>query len=157
MEPRTREDPEIERLRSLATDPPAASATAPHWTAAFLAVQPAGEDCADFVVRVMRQRFGRRVVLPQHAVGVRARDRQIAAQFGSAWRRRAGGFERDGDLAVMAMAGRTRSLGHHLGVIVRIDHALHVLHRLERLGVALHAVRRLPAAGLELREVCAWI
>ena len=125
-----------------------------HWTERFVAAAARDEDCADFVVRVVRQQFGRRVALPQHAAGLRGADRQIAALSGVAWVRAE--TPRDGDLAVMRATGRQRSLGHHLGVWCSVGGVPHVLHRLERLGAALHRVADLPAVGLELADVCRW-
>lgn len=124
-----------------------------HWAEEFVAAAPRPEDCADFVVRVAAERFGRRIVLPQHAATARGRDRQIAALSGVAWER----TERpeEGDLALMRAAGRRRCVGHHLGVWCDVGGPA-VLHRLEGLGVALHRVAHLPAAGLELVEVCRW-
>ena len=125
-----------------------------HWTERYVGA-PRAEDCADFVVRVQREVFERQIVLPQHALSVRSRDRQIAALDGLAWKRVA--KPEEGDLAVMRAAGRQRVVGHHLGVWCVVGGAPHVLHRLEELGAALHRVAQLPAIGLELTDVCRWI
>lgn len=124
-----------------------------HWTEGYVAAPQRDEDCADFVVRVQAEQFGRRIVLPQHAATVRGRDRQIAALAGVAWER----VEQpaDGDLALMRSAGRRRCVGHHLGVWCQVAGAPCVLHRLE-VGVVLHGVGQLAGRGLELTEVCRW-
>ena len=124
-----------------------------HWAEGYVAAALRDEDCADFVVRVMCERFGRRIVLPQHASSVRGCDRQIAALSGVAWERVDQPDE--GDLALMRGAGRRRSVGHHLGVWCVVAGAPAVLHRLE-LGVVLHGVAQLAGRGLELAEVCRW-
>ena len=55
-----------------------------HWAESYIG-RPYVEgrhDCADFVVAVMRERFGRELALPAHGAGTRAWDRQIAALKG---------------------------------------------------------------------------
>ena len=57
----------------------------PHWAEAWVGrAYVAGEhDCADFVVAVLRERFGRTLALPAHAASVRGWDAQIAALKGT--------------------------------------------------------------------------
>ena len=55
-----------------------------HWAESYIG-RPYVEgrhDCADFVVAVMREHFGRELALPAHGAGTRAWDRQIAALKG---------------------------------------------------------------------------
>ena len=55
-----------------------------HWAESYIgrAYVEGAHDCADFVVAVMRERFGRELALPAHGAGTRAWDRQIAALKG---------------------------------------------------------------------------
>ena len=126
-----------------------------HWAAGYVG-RPYVEgefDCAHLVVEVMREQFGRDIALPTHAVGVRARDAQIAALRGEL----AAPTEepREGDGVLMCMAGR-RGVGHHIGVWCSVSGQAHVLHCLKRIGTCLHPLRALPVHGLELRGVYRW-
>ena len=129
-----------------------------HWTERYIG-RPHVEgrfDCADLVVLVMRERFGRTVELPAHGAGVRAWDAQIAALKGEL----AAPVDdpREGDAALMRAAGRRRALGHHIGVWCDAGLAEpHVLHCLAGLGVVLHPARSLPAHGLEAVGVYRWV
>ena len=129
-----------------------------HWTESYIGrlYIEGAFDCADLVVLVMRERFGRAVELPAHAGGLRARDAQIAALQGEF----AAPVDsaREGDAALMRAAGRRRALGHHIGVWCDAGLAEpHVLHCLAGLGVVLHPARSLPAHGLETVGVYRWV
>ena len=121
-----------------------------HWTEGYVG-RPYVEgrfDCADLVVLVMRERFGREIALPAHTEGTRARDAQIAALKGEL--ATPTDDPRDGDAALMRASGRRRALGHHIGVWCEAGLAEpHVLHCLKGLGTCLHPVRSLKSHGLE--------
>lgn len=121
-----------------------------HWAEAYVgrAYVEGIFDCADLVVLVMRERFGRNITLPAHAAGVRARDAQIAALKGSF--AEPAEMPREGDAVLMHAAG------HHIGVWCAIGEA-HVLHCLKGIGTCLHPVRALPSAGIEAAGVYRWI
>ena len=55
-----------------------------HWAESYIGrpYVEGAHDCADFVVAVMREHFGRELALPAHGAGTRAWDRQIAALKG---------------------------------------------------------------------------
>ena len=114
-------------------------------------------DCADLVVLVMRERFGRDIRLPSHAAGLRAGDAQIAAfkdRFAAAVD---AAQAHGGDAVLMRSAGRSRALGHHLGVWCGIAGEPYALHCLKGIGTCLHPLRALAGHGLEMRGVYRWI
>ena len=128
-----------------------------HWSEAYIG-RPHVEgrfDCADLVVLVMRERFGQMIELPAHGAGVRAWDAQIQA-FKDELATPAA-EPREGDAALMRAAGRTRALGHHIGVWCEVALAEpYVLHCLKGLGTCLHPVRALSAHGLVLTGCYRW-
>ena len=130
-----------------------------HWTESYIgrAYVEGRFDCADLVVLVMRERFGRTVTLPAHATGVRARDAQIAALKAERAAPVDAGAARDGDAVLMRAVGRQRIAGHHIGVWCAIAGEPHVLHCLKGAGTCLHAMRALPVHGLEASAVYRWI
>ena len=127
-----------------------------HWAESYVG-RPYVEgvfDCADLVVEVLREVFDREIRLPAHAVGVRARDAQIAALGGEL--ATPSDEPREGDAVLMRAAGRTRALGHHIGVWCEVTAEPHVLHCLAGIGTCLHALRALRAHGLELAGIYRW-
>ena len=127
-----------------------------HWTEAYIG-WPYVEgrfDCADLVVLVMREQFGRTIELPVHAEGTRARDAQIAALKDELATPVADACE--GDAALMRATGRKRVLGHHIGVWCDAAGEPHVLHCIKGLGTCLHPVRSLETHGLELTGCYRW-
>ncbi len=130
-----------------------------HWAEAYVG-RPYMEsrfDCADLVVEVLRERFGRVITLPAHAAGVRAWDAQIAALKGGFARPLGPGEPpREGDGVLMRMTGRRRATGHHIGVWCEAAGAPHVLHCLKHIGACLHPLHGLDRHGLETVGVYRW-
>ena len=153
-----------------------------HWAESYIG-RPYVEgrhDCADFVVAVMRERFGRELALPAHGAGTRAWDRQIAAlkgvyavhvapeargtmgapeARGSTVAPEAGGTmgtPREGDGVLMAAAARRHSVGHHIGVWCAVAGEPYVLHCLKGVGSILHPLRDLDRRALVLEGVYRW-
>ena len=130
-------------------------------------------DCVDFVVAVLRERFGRTLALPAHAATLKARDAQIAALKGVyAVRvtREARGVlgvapetlgalavPRDGDGVLMAAAARRHSVGHHIGIWCAVGGEPYVLHCLKGVGSILHPLRDLDRRALVLEGVYRWL
>ena len=136
-----------------------------HWAESYIG-RPYVEgrhDCADFVVAVMRERFGRELALPAHGAGTRAWDRQIAAlkgvyavhvapeargtmgNYAARGRRRADGGRR-----------RRHSVGHHIGIWCAVGGEPYVLHCLKGVGSILHPIRDLDRRALVLEGVYRW-
>lgn len=118
-------------------------------------------DCADFVRHVAAERFGLHVPLrsarlpgPRGDHGVRKRDAQVLA--GAEQLADPVDAPRDGDVALMRALGRSRSLGHHIGVWCRVEtpHALHLMAGCAR--PVLTPLDRLERIGLELAGVYRW-
>ena len=128
-----------------------------HWAEAYVgrAYVEGRHDCADFVAAVLRERFGRILALPAHAVSVRGWDAQIAALKGVFAVRTTA--PQDGDGVLMAAAGRARSIGHHIGLWCAVGGEPYVLHCLRGLGSILHPIRDLDRRALVLEGVYRWI
>ena len=135
-----------------------------HWAESYIG-RPYVEgvhDCADFVVAVMREHFGRELTLPAHGAGTRAWDRQIAALKGvyavhvAPEARGTMGAAREGDGVLMAAAARRHSLGHHIGVWCAVAGEPYVLHCLKGVGSILHPLRDLDRRALVLEGVYRW-
>jgi len=131
-----------------------------HWAEAYVG-RPYIEgrfDCADLVVEVARERFGRIIRFPAHGAGVREWDAQIAA-LKDDFARPLGPREtpREGDGVLMRMTGRTRAPGHHIGLWCDVAGTPHVLHCLKRIGSCLHALGALERHGLEMMGVYRWL
>ena len=137
-----------------------------HWAEAYVgrAYVEGRYDCADFVVEVLRERFGRRVALPAHAAtcsrapsGATARgwDAQIAALKDEYAVRTIA--PREGDGVLMRAAARRRSVGHHIGVWCAVADEPHVLHCLRGVGSILHPIRELRLRALDLEGVYRWL
>ena len=136
-----------------------------HWAEAYIG-RPyvAGRhDCADFVADVLRERFGRTLVLPAYGEScsrapsgatVRAWDRQIAALKGVFAVRTTA--PREGDGVLMAAAARRRSIGHHLGIWCAVAGEPYVLHCLKGVGSIFHPLRDLDRRALVLEGVYRW-
>ena len=153
-----------------------------HWAESYIG-RPYVEgvhDCADFVVAVMREHFGRELTLPTHGAGTRAWDRQIAALKGvyavhvapeargtmgapqargstvAPKARGTMGTPREGDGVLMAAAARRHSLGHHIGIWCAVAGEPYVLHCLKGVGSILHPLRDLDRRALVLEGVYRW-
>ena len=153
-----------------------------HWAESYIG-RPYVEgrhDCADFVVAVMREHFGRELALPAHGAGTRAWDRQIAALKGvyavhvapeargtmgapeargstvAPEARGTMGTPREGDGVLMAAAARRHSLGHHIGIWCAVGGEPYVLHCLKGVGSILHPLRDLDRRALVLEGVYRW-
>ena len=144
-----------------------------HWAESYIG-RPYVEgrhDCADFVVAVMREHFGRELTLPAHGAGTRAWDRQIAAlkgvyavhvapeargTMGAPEARGTMGMPREGDGVLMAAAARRHSLGHHIGIWCAVGGEPYVLHCLKGVGSILHPIRDLDRRALVLEGVYRW-
>ncbi len=155
-----------------------------HWAEAYVgrAYVEGRYDCADFVVEVLHERFGRRVALPAHAAScsrapsgdscsrapsgdpcsrapsgatVRGWDAQIAAlkdEYAVPTI-----SPREGDGVLMRAAARRRSVGHHIGVWCAVAGEPHVLHCLRGVGSILHPIRELRLRALDLEGVYRWL
>ncbi|UYK82319.1 peptidoglycan endopeptidase [Xanthomonas sacchari] len=111
-------------------------------------------DCADLVIQVQRELFGREVRLP----GFRPRGALGQARLGELSRAfaRATAQPGDGDLVLMFDKGQTRA--GHVGVYVHLDHEGWVLHTTSALGYSwLHRVRELPDYGARIEGYYAWV
>ena len=144
-----------------------------HWAESYIgrAYVEGRHDCADFVVAVMREYFGRELTLPAHGAGTRAWDRQIAAlkgvyavhvapeargTMGAPEARGTMGMPREGDGVLMAAAARRHSVGHHIGVWCAVAGEPYVLHCLKGVGSILHPLRDLDRRALVLEGVYRW-
>ena len=112
-------------------------------------------DCADFAAGVCRRQFGLQVTLPtERSLGIRGRDAQIkafTAQIADPVEK-----PREGDLALMRMAGRRSPIGHHVGVWTAPGADLLILH-LPRSGLSrLDGPTTLGRLGLELTQSLRW-
>ncbi|MFC4729082.1 peptidoglycan endopeptidase [Coralloluteibacterium thermophilus] len=109
-------------------------------------------DCADLVVLVQRELFGREVRLPQ-ARSRGARGSAQLARVHTEYARRTD-TPTDGDLVLMYEDGR---LGH-AGVYFWLAHEGWVLHSNERSGCSvLHRVRELADFGAPVEGIYAWV
>ncbi|MDV3469001.1 peptidoglycan endopeptidase [Stenotrophomonas sp. C3(2023)] len=111
-------------------------------------------DCADFVVLVQQQLFGRAVRLP----GARPRGAAGQAAIGDLSRpyATAAASPMDGDLVLMIEHGQKRA--GHAGVFFRLAHEGWVLHSNEKNGCSvLHRVRDLPDFGLRIEGYYRWV
>lgn len=111
-------------------------------------------DCADFVVLVQLQLFGRAVQLP----GARPRGAAGQAAIGDLSRPYAKATLEpvDGDLVLMIEHGHKRA--GHAGVYFRLAHEGWVLHSNEKNGCSvLHRVRDLPDFGLRIEGYYRWV
>ena len=130
---------------------------AKHWAEAYVgrAYVEGENDCADFVVAVLRERFGRALALPAHAASVRGWDAQIASLKGE--------FAlptispQEGDGVLMRSAARRRSIGHHIGVWCAVAGEPYVLHCLKGVGSIFHPIRDLRSKALALEGVYRWL
>ena len=144
-----------------------------HWAESYIgrSYVEGRHDCADFVVAVMRERFGVSLALPAHGEGPRAWDRQIVAlkgvyavhvapkargTMGPPKARGTMGTPREGDGVLMAAAARRHSLGHHIGIWCAVAGEPYVLHCLKGVGSILHPLRDLDRRALVLEGVYRW-
>lgn len=118
---------------------------------------PRRMDCADLVLLVQRELFGRAVKLP----GKRARPLHSDAQAQAlasyvAELGRPVTEPRDGDAVLMRDAGA--AVAGHIGTFFSVNFAPHVLHTSHALGASvLHRVRDLPGLGLRIEGYYTWI
>lgn len=108
-------------------------------------------DCADFVVLVQRELFGREVTLPNG----RPRGTRGQAVLGDLSRPYGVRTDApgDGDLVLMREGGRAA----HVGIYFHLAHEGWVLHSNERNGCSvLHRVRDLPDYGAPIEGFYAW-
>ena len=129
---------------------------ATHWAEAWLG-RPwvAGEhDCADFVVEVLREQFGRALDMPVHAESARGWDRQIAAL------REVYALPtiapQDGDGVLMHARGARRLRRYHLGLWAEVGGVAHVLHCQDGAGSILHPIRDPGLRALALEGIYRW-
>ena len=109
-------------------------------------------DCADVVVLVQRELFGREVHLPNG----RPRGRRGQLELGELSKAYATRTEtpRDGDLVVMFEHG----VPGHVGVYFWLAHDAWVLHSTERIGCSeLHLARELPNWGARIEGYYSWV
>src|SRR5690606_20081983 len=108
-------------------------------------------DCADLVVMVQRELFGRDVTLPNG----RPRGPRGQAALGDLSKPYGVPTDdpQDGDMVLMHDRGR---LGH-VGVYFNLAHEGYVLHSNETNGCSvLHAIRDLPSFGARVEGYYAW-
>ncbi len=135
------------------------SYSAEHWSIGWIG-RPyrRGEyDCADLVVEVMCKVFATPLTFPPHAHGVRARDEQIRSLQGDFAVPIPPGLAVEGDAVLMQAAGRTLSLGHHIGVYAVISGEPCVLHCMAGINTALHPIATLEARQLEVVGYYRWL
>jgi len=112
-------------------------------------------DCADLVVHVQQQLFGRAIALP----GSRPHGQAGQAALGELSRAYAvprEGTPVDGDLVLMLDHGQQRP--GHAGIYFFLAFEGWVLHSNERNGCSvLHRVRELPGMGLRIEGYYAWV
>ena len=141
-----------------------------HWAEAYLGRRwiAGRHDCADFVVAVLREQFGREIALPAHvapeargsigarerATSVRGWDRQIAAL--RAEYAVPTDAPQDGDGVLMHARGARRLRRYHLGLFVAVGGVAHVLHCQDGAGSILHPLRDLAPRALALEGVYRW-
>lgn len=111
-------------------------------------------DCADLVVMVQRELFGRDVYMPD----ARPRGKRGQASLGDLskpYARRT--FQPvDGDLALMTEFGSGRAA--HAGVFFRLDSDNWVLHANSKNGCSvLHRVNDLPGFGASIEGFYSWV
>lgn len=118
------------------------------------AYNPATADCADLVMQVQREMFGREVSLPNG----RPRGERGQAVLGARVRQLATPTDTptDGDLVLMREPGESRAT--HAGTYFHIQGEGWVLHATDRLGGVglLHRVRDLPSFGCFIEGYYAW-
>ena len=130
--------------------------TRPHWTEAWIGCRPG--DCADLVEAVAACEFGHAVHLPARLGTLILRERQLAGLAGRFARPlEPGESPREGDPALMRLAGRRSGVGHHIGVWCAPGDAPSVLHDPDGVGAVLHAIATLPSRGWELLAVYRWL
>ncbi|WP_126962552.1 C40 family peptidase [Xanthomonas arboricola] len=111
-------------------------------------------DCADLVVQVQRELFGREVQMPSR------RPRGAAGQVALGELSRAYAVPTttpvDGDLVLMFDKGQTRP--GHVGLFFHLAHEGWVLHTTHALGSSwLHRVRELPDYGARIEGYYTWV
>ncbi len=129
---------------------------AAHWTEKWLGRQwvPGRYDCADFVVEVLREEFGRTLEFPPHAAASTGRDRQIDEMRGDYAIRTIA--PTDGDGALMREAGGRRRRRYHIGLVAIHAGTMLVLHCSRDFGAVLCRTGDLPAHGLDLEGFYKW-
>jgi hypothetical protein len=121
-----------------------------------LRYQPGVFDCADLVMRVQAELFGRHLVLPQdrnRPASLLAQRHEISRWLPHLVRRRAPGeAEQDGDGVLLAVG----AVPCHLGVLLNLDEpwVLHADNALQ--GSVLTRRRELAVRGYHLEGVYAW-
>lgn len=110
-------------------------------------------DCADLVIQVQRELFGREVDLPNGKPRGN-RGRAVMAATAAA-QCEPTDTPQDGDLVLMRETGRNRP--GHAGVYFHIAGEGWVLHATDRIGQAVfHRVRDLPVWGCFIEGYYAW-
>lgn len=116
---------------------------------------PRSFDCADFVIRVQKELFGRSIRLPAsrpriHTGGQR-HVKDLSMQYAAPTDN-----PRDGDLVLMRQCGRTRAT--HVGVYFFLDYEPWVLHCSEDNGFSVaQRVRELPDSSVEIEGYYTWL
>lgn len=127
-----------------------------HWSEGYLGVpyHPEQCDCADFVARVRRERFGHAVTLPGRARGLRALNEQLEG----AVHLYATPTEApvDGDLVLLRLVGRPECIGRHAGVWCDVGGMGHVLHCTAAAGACRHPAAEMPLYGYQITGVYRW-
>ncbi len=125
-----------------------------HWAEVYVGMpyEAPENDCAGFVVRVMREVFGREIGLPTaREASLRGQSRQILAYRDVVAEPTEN--PREGDAVLMYGRGRLC----HIGVFCRIAGRPMVLHAMRSARqVTLHRIRDLEALGLKLEGFYRW-
>ena len=113
-----------------------------HWTQPYVGLRYTdAQDCAWLVQKVLREQYGATVDLPQDRDWRERSERSIVREA----RRYAHpvSIPHEGDIVLMRVLGRARTLGTHIGVFVVVSGVGHVLHSLRGIGSVLERQERL--------------
>lgn len=110
---------------------------------------PNGWDCADLVLAVQRDIFGREVLIPEDRVQAR---RQLRSIFSSGLQRTCS--PQDGDVVLMRDCGRLKA--DHVGTYFVVGGESCVLHTTETTDTIFTRLRHLADLGLRIEDIYTW-
>lgn len=116
---------------------------------------PLSFDCADLVILVQKELFGREVILPQQRLRGKLGQQQIAGEVLRAGRKVEVRDAHDGDLVLMKSMGV--SYPGHVGVLFTLDGDPCVLHTTRKIGFSIVTpLRQLAQYGINLEGIYEW-